>query len=105
MTYMKKGDLKPDLQVTCTSNNSGVDLTTATTVQFVCRKEGATSVFFTRNATSVSAQGVATYAWQAGDTDTVGRLLFEVVATWTGSKPQHYPPESSLPVDITPSLS
>lgn len=102
---MKKGDLKPDLSITCTSNNVGVDLTTATSVQIVCRREGAASALFTRTATTANASGVATMLWQAGDTDTPGRLLFEVLATFSGSKPERYPPVSYLPVDIVANLT
>jgi hypothetical protein len=102
---MKKGDLKPDLQITCTSNNAGVDLTTATSVQFVCRREGGTSALFTRTATSATNLGVATMLWVSGDTDIVGRLLFEVLVTFSGAKPERYPPVSYLPVDIVGNLT
>jgi hypothetical protein len=101
---IKKGDLKPDLVITCTSDGAVVDLTTATTVQVVCRREGAASVLFTRTATG-NASGVVTYTWQAGDTDTVGRLLFEVLVTWSGAKPQRFPANSYLPVDVESNLS
>lgn len=103
MSSMKKGDLKPDLEILCTDDGVPVDLTTATSVQVVCRREGATSALFTRTGTG-SAVGIVTYAWQAGDTDTVGRLLFEVKVTWPSSKPQRFPPVSYLAVDITDNL-
>jgi hypothetical protein len=101
---LKRGDLKPDLIITCTSDGAVPDFTTATTVQVVCRREGAAAALFTRNATG-NALGQVTYAWQSGDTDTVGRLLFEVIATWPGTKPQRFPANSYLPVDIEESLS
>lgn len=98
-----KGDLAPNLVITCTSSSGVVDLTAATTVQVVCRKEGATTPFFTRAATG-TAQGVATYTWQAGDTDTVGRLLFQVKVTWPGPKVEHFPATGYLPVDVLDTL-
>ncbi len=101
---LKRGDLKPDLVITCTSDGAVPNFTTATTVQVVCRREGAAVALFTRTATG-DALGKVTYVWQAGDTDTVGRLLFEVVATWTGSKPQRFPANSYLPVDVEENLS
>jgi hypothetical protein len=101
---MKRGDRKPDLLITCTSDGDVVDFTTATTVEVVCRREGATAALFTRAATGNSS-GVVTYTWQAGDTDTVGRLLFEVLATWPGTAPQRFPANSYLPVDVEENLS
>jgi hypothetical protein len=101
---IKKGDLKPDLVIACTSNGVAPDFTTATTVQVVCRREGAAAALFTRSATG-DANGNVTYTWQSGDTDTVGRLLFEVLATWPGTKPQRFPANSYLPVDVEQNLS
>lgn len=101
---LKRGDLKPDITINCTSNGVAPNFTTATTVQVVCRREGAAAALFTRAATG-DANGVVTYVWQAGDTDTVGRLLFEVIATWPGSKPQRFPANSYLPVDVEENLS
>lgn len=103
MSTMKVGDLKPDLQVACSSNGATVDLTTATSVQFVCRSEYGSVALWTRSATGNSA-GVATYAWQVGDTATAGRLLFEVKVTWPSAKPQRFPENSYLAVDVVPNL-
>lgn len=101
---IKKGDLKPDLVITCTSATGVPDFTTASSVQVVCRREGAAAVLFTRTATGTSL-GVVTYTWQAGDTASIGRLLFEVLATWPGALPQRFPATSYLPVDVTENLS
>lgn len=101
---IKRGDLEPDLTITCTSNGSAVDLTAATSIQVVVRAEGASTPLFTRTATG-NASGVVTMPWTAGDTDTVGRLLVEVLVTWPGSKPQRFPATSYLPVDVVPNLS
>lgn len=100
---IKRGDLKPDLIIDCTSNGGVPNFTLATSVQVVCRREGATTPLFTRNATG-DATGAVTYVWQAGDTDTVGRLLFEVIASWGGA-PQRFPASSYLPVDVEENLS
>jgi hypothetical protein len=101
---LKIGDLLPDLAITCTSDGTAVDLTTATSVQVVCRRQGADTVLFTRTATG-DANGLVTYEWQAGDTDTAGRLLFEVLVTWPGASPQRFPAVSFLPVDVVENLS
>lgn len=101
---IKKGDLLPSLSITCTSNGAVVDLTTATSVVVVARREGAGTVLFSRAATG-DANGVVTMPWVAGDTDTVGRINIEVLVTWPGSKPQRFPATSTLPVDVLPNLS
>lgn len=101
---IKKGDLLPDLAITCTSDGTAVDLTSAVTVEVVCRRQGADTALFTRTATG-DANGVVTYEWQQGDTDTVGRLLFEVLVTWPGAAPQRFPAVSYLPVDVVENLS
>lgn len=101
---IKQGDLTPNLTITCSGTDGSVaDLSAASTVQVVCRREGAATPLFTRAATGTAA-GVVTYEWQDGDTDTVGRLLFEVLVTWPGSKPQRFPAASYLPVDVIANL-
>lgn len=101
---IKQGDLTPDLKITCAGTDGSVaDLTTASSVQVVCRREGAAVALFTRAATG-DANGVVTYVWQTGDTDTTGRLLFEVLVTWPGTKPQRFPASSYLPVDVIANL-
>lgn len=100
---IKRGDLKPDLLITCTDADGVVDLSAATTVEVVCRRDGEATPLFTRPATG-AANGLATYVWQAGDTDTVGRLLFEVIVTWPGGT-QRFPAASYLPVDVEENLS
>jgi hypothetical protein len=100
---IKQGDLAPSLSVTCTSDGGVVDLTAATSVQVVARREGAATALFTRNATG-TANGVVTMDWQAGDTDTVGRINVEILVTWVGGVPQRFPATSYLPVDVLPNL-
>lgn len=101
---MKRGDLKPDLTITCTSDGSSVDLTTAASVQVVIRKVGDAAALFTRTATG-DANGVVTMTWQAGDTDTVGQYATEVLVTWPGSRPQRFPGDSYLTFRIVDNLS
>lgn len=101
---IKRGDLKPELTIICTNEDGAVDFTSASSVQVVCRREGASAPLFTR-AASGDANGTVTYEWQDGDTDTVGRLLVEVIVTWAGAAPQRFPATSYLPVDIEENLS
>lgn len=101
---MKKGDLTPNLSITCTSDGAAVNLTTASSITVVARREGASTPLFSRAATGNSS-GVVTMSWVAGDTDTVGRINIEVLVTWPGAKPQRFPATSYLSVDILPNLS
>lgn len=95
-------DLLPALEVTCeevdpvTKARSVVDLTTATSVKVIGVKDGA--VLFNRAATSSTALGVVTMAWQSGDTATSGTIAVEVEVTWPGNKPQTFRPTSLVEV-------
>lgn len=101
---IKQGALRPNISITVTDAGSAVDLTSATSVHVVARREGATTPLFTRVATG-DANGVVTCSWVAGETDTVGRINLEVLVTWPGAEPQRFPASSYLPVDIEPYLS
>ena len=101
---MDKGDLAPALEIDCTSAVGVPDFSTATSVLVICRKEGDSVALFSRAPTSATSGGVVTYNWQVGDTDTPGRLLFQVEATWSGGKKQHFPAVGYLPVDIQDTL-
>lgn len=102
MLTMKKGDLLPALSITCTSNGSAVDLTTADSVTVIGKYEGASATLFERVVTG-DVNGVVTMPWGTGDTDTVGRILISV-AVVTGGKTQHFPASSYLAVDVEDTL-
>lgn len=93
---MYRGDLKPDLTITCSDDGQPVDLTTAVGVRVIGVR--GSIVAFDRTVTG-GADGVVTMEWQAEDTATPGRLLVEVEVMWPGSKPQTFRPASNA-VDI-----
>lgn len=102
---MKAGDLLPALVIDVTDLVDGVvqpvNLTSATAVR-VLGIQGVGQAFDDTSPTRDNANGVVTHNWVAGETDTVGRIWVDVIVTWPGGKPQHFPVTGSLPVDIDP---
>lgn len=94
---MFRGDLKPDLSITCYDGADPVNLSTASTVKVIGVRDGV--ALFNRAATSAGADGVVTMEWQAGDTSTVGQIAVEVEVTWPGGKPQTFRPAESVKVE------
>lgn len=84
-----RGDLEPDLVVTCYDGTTPVDLTTATAITMVGVLDGST--LFRREVANSGADGVITLPWEAGDTDTAGELALEVEVVWPGNRPQTFP--------------
>jgi hypothetical protein len=84
---MRRGDLKPDLKVDVIDELGLVNFTLATAVRMIGVLNGV--VLFDRPATSTDL-GVATMAWQTGDTDEPGTITVEVEAMWSGGKPQTF---------------
>lgn len=97
---MFRGDLKPDLELTLTDGKPAtpVDLTGATAIRVIGRKNSA--VLFDRAPTELSgaAEGVVVMEWQPADTAETGRVYVEVEVTWPGGKPQTF--RSGSVVDI-----
>ena len=91
---MSTGDLKPDLEVTLSSPDEAVDVSTATAVRVIGKQAGA--ILFDRDladgvtAVAVGDTSVVTMEWEAGDTDVPGRIYVEVEVTWPGTLPQTF---------------
>lgn len=96
-----RGDLKPDLVITCLDGDAVVDLTAASSVFVIGVRDG--TVLFNRAATSATSLGVVTMLWQTADTTTAGVVEVEVQVTWSGSKPQTFRPPDM--VTIAPDLA
>lgn len=79
--YMARNDLLPSLTVTCSyADGTPVDLSTATNPKFFMRdaRDASAAPKVDASATvSDGANGVLTYAWSSGDTDTAGTYLAE----------------------------
>lgn len=104
MTFkIKRGDLEPPLEISCTRDGTSVDLTNADSVHVVLAHSvsGETPV---RREASGTADGKVVMAWQAEDTDVVGIINVEVEVTWPGGRPETFPDDDYLAVEVVPDL-
>lgn len=88
---MYTGDLEPDLEVTLSSRDGAVDISTASSVRVIGRR--GSTIIFDRAPSDTDVVGdtsVVTMEWQAGDTATKGRIQVEVEVTWPGMRPQTF---------------
>ncbi|MGH3497882.1 MAG: hypothetical protein ACRDP1_10495 [Nocardioidaceae bacterium] len=98
---LKRGDLLPDLVATVTDPDATFDAVTSWRI--LLYKGGQPLIVDTAPAVAVSPDThtvTVTHAWQAGQTDTVGRMVGEVEATWPGGLTQTYPATSYLLIQI-----
>ena len=104
---MTRGDLLPDVLITIADARSSADFSTLTTSQVLIVGEVNGTVKFSDNPVSVTPapdgkSAVLRYAWAPGDTDTAGRMYIWAVVTWNGSRPQTFPDDRPLFIDIKP---
>lgn len=103
---MYTGDLEPDLEVTLSSSDGPVDITTAVSTRIIGRRlvsknPDVYEEVFDRAPTSTAVVGdtsVVTMAWVAGDTDDIGRIQVEVEVTWPGARPQTFRADGGVDV-------
>jgi len=90
---IKRGDTDPAFAVTLMNGAVPLDLSAATRVHFIVRKDGALSPIVNAAMTIVSpaTSGAVSYAWQAGDTATAGEYLVEYEITWNNGKRRTVP--------------
>jgi hypothetical protein len=93
---MRTGDLKPDLKITLSDSDVGVDVTDAT-VRIIGARGNTKVIDREPDAVLVTGTGAATTSqltllWQNGETDDDGRIDIEVEVTWPGNKPQSFEP-------------
>lgn len=98
---IKQGDRLPELQVTLTdSTGAAVDLAGAT-VRFHMRALNGKTTKVDAAATLVTpAEGVVSYAWMAGDTDTTGSYNAEFEVTFGDGRNQTFPNPGYIVVRI-----
>lgn len=105
-TYIKRGDLKPDLVMTVSDDARVADLTDVVSWRLIAVSNGAP--VFTDTAPAVTVPNGAepwrvklTHTWQTAETAVARRITVEAEAMWPGSKPQTFP---VCVVDVKPDL-
>lgn len=104
---MVAGDLEPGLMITLLdSTGAAVDLSVADSVQLRFATSAGVELWIRDVTIDDAVNGVVFYDWQAGDTDTPGYYLGQVVVTWSGSppRPQTYPATGRIYVLIAEAL-
>ena len=94
--YIKRGDLRPLLELTLTEAGERVDLSAADDVLLIVRK-GNDDPIIDREPMEVGNQaddatkGDVSYAWRSEDTDRAGTYHLEVEVQWPNTEPQTFP--------------
>lgn len=107
-TYIKRGDLKPDLVYYAwdaePDPTKRADLSLVASWRLIGYM-GASLVFNdtspAKSAPDADGRVALTHAWTAGETATVGRITVEAEAMWPGGKPQTFP---AVTIDVKPDL-
>lgn len=105
MSSMTRGDLKPDLEITISDGDgvadfSGLDVGDCTVI---CEINGVVVVEDPPTSVTPAQDGqsaVVVRQWVAGETDEVGRMWCVVEVDWGTDKPQTFPQDSALRLDI-----
>jgi hypothetical protein len=102
---MTQGDLNPPLEVTLgdAAGLANFSAVTASMVTIIGVMNGGIVVADTADEVIASDDGksmVVRRAWVEGDTDTPGRMWLQFVVNWTGSKPQSFPEDTPLRINI-----
>lgn len=102
---IKSYDRLPTIQATLATAGTAVDLTTATSVDFIMRLASGGTVKVNAAATIVTAaDGVVRYDWATGDTDTPGSYQAEWEVHWTDGRTQTFPTLTYHTVDVLADL-
>jgi hypothetical protein len=90
--YLKKDDLEPKYIATLrNADGSAVDLTNATSVSLIVKQQGGAKNFKASGAFENRANGVVSYTWASGNTDTVGTFQMEWEVIWPTNRPETFP--------------
>jgi hypothetical protein len=89
---IKAHDRLPSISAQFKTNGAAVNLSTATSVNFIMRVKGGTTVAINAPATVVNASaGTVRYDWAAGDTNAPGDYEAEWQVTWATGIKQTFP--------------
>src|SRR5213079_3663850 len=104
---IKQGSSGLSLDVTLLNDDdTPVDLTDATSVDFIVRPEESETASFTKAAIVVDppTDGNIRYVWAVGDTDAAGTFYGEFTVNFP-SGPVSYPADGYLVINIEPNLT
>lgn len=89
---MKKDDLEPKYIATLrNADGTVVDLTNATSVSLIVKQQGGTKNFKSAGSFEDRINGVVSYTWASGNSDTVGTFQMEWEVIWPTSRPETFP--------------
>lgn len=89
---MKKDDLEPKFIATLrNADGTPVDLTNATSVSLIVKQQGGAKYFKSTGTILDAINGVVSYTWASGDTDTVGTFQMEFEVIWPTGRPETFP--------------
>jgi hypothetical protein len=105
-TYMKTGDLKPDLIYYASDESKKADLRDVVSWRLIAKTDRGASVFIDASPTVTPNPDepwriTLKHEWASAETATERRLLIEAEAMWPGGKPQTFP---RCVVDVKPDL-
>ena len=101
---LKRNDLEPPFEVVLSDGRGVVDLTTAVKVRFIMRNRAGVKVNAPMEIVTGREVGLVSYAWQLGDTDTTGTYQAEVQVEWPNARPQTFPGDGYMKVQILKDL-
>lgn len=97
--YLKQGDLYPPLVIDTNANVTG-----ATSLLAKIRRVHQVTVLSKTLTATDAPNGILSYSWVAGDTDTPGTYLIEAFVTFAGGAIQRFPQRSYLELVIRPKV-
>jgi len=103
---VKQNDRRPVVVATLTDSTGGaIDLSTASGVKFVMKSATASTAKIDTAATITTAtDGIVTYSWAAGDTDTTGTYDAEFEIDWGSNIYETIPTKNYLTVEVIDDL-
>lgn len=104
---IKAHDRKPSLAVTLTAGGVPLDLTNATTIDFIMKNKAVPGTIKVNAPAAIVApatSGKVRYDWLAADTDTAGEYQAEFEIHWSDGKPQTAPTDSYITIDVLADL-
>lgn len=102
---MKRGDLKPDLEVIIGDDDAEADFSTLTAGACAIVVEQDNDVIVDDAADSIAVApgnktAILKRAWETGETDRDGRHWVQVRVTWPDGDIQYFPEDGALRLDI-----